>query len=89
MLLSVDFKYNVQCLCTANLLESGEVTAGILVGCRDRRRMRSKNAATNLLRLDMEMDEERKARLEMMVATKRLRLAIEKMTKEKQDWRIW
>ena len=34
----------------------------------------------------MEMDEERKARLEKMVATKQLRLAVE--TKEEQDRRM-
>ena len=37
------------------------------------------DAATKLLRLAMETDEERKARMEKMVATVQLRLAIEKM----------
>ena len=33
--------------------------------------------------------QERKARLEKMVATEHLRLAMETDKKEKQDWRKW
>ena len=40
--------------------------------------------ATKRLRLVMEMDEERKARLEKMVATTQLRLALE--TEEEKKW---
>ena len=36
-----------------------------------------------------EMDEERKASLEKMVATELLKLAMETDEKEKQDWRRW
>ena len=44
--------------------------------------------ATELIKLAMEMDEERKARLKKMVATTQLRLALETVTKEELDWNI-
>ena len=43
---------------------------------------------TELLKLAMETDEDRKARLKKMVATTQLRLAPEKRTKEELDWNI-
>ena len=41
------------------------------------------------LHLSVETEEERKARLENVAAAKRLRLAMETMKKENQDWRRW
>ena len=44
--------------------------------------------ATELLKLAIETDGERKARLKKMVATTQLRLAPEQRTKEELDWNI-
>ena len=44
--------------------------------------------ATELLKLSMETDEERKARLKKIVATTQLRLALRQRTKEELDWNI-
>ena len=45
--------------------------------------------ATELLKLAMETDEERKARLKKMVATTMLKLALRQRTKEELDWNIF
>ena len=44
--------------------------------------------ATELIKLAMETDEERKERLKKMVATTQLRLAPETEAKEELDWNI-
>ena len=44
--------------------------------------------ATELLKLAMETDEERKARMKKMVATTLLKLAPETEEKEELDWNI-
>ena len=44
--------------------------------------------ATELLKLAMETDEERKARMKKMVATTLLKLAPEREEKEELDWNI-
>ena len=45
--------------------------------------------ASKQLRLAMEMEEERRARLENDASTKWLRLAMETDEERKQDWRRW